>query len=132
MEPKQGQIGPTASLTSEIPQEPLPEIEIPGNKTLRVMPWSVDEPMKYLNGLDIRELGLLQEVNRVFFHPLGLAAEVNVREGTLRIQDHREDPEGVVFDDDVMSPEKSKRYDEFKESRMKLRMSVLGFWEQPR
>lgn len=54
--------------------------------------------------MDIKEFyegGFLQEVNRQFFHPLGLALEVVFEDdGTLRlggIQDSREDPEGFIF-----------------------------------
>lgn len=60
------------------------------------------------NGLDIhefRQLGLLQEVNRRFFHPIGLALAVNSnKDGEPRIIDSlayiidsRDDPEGFCF-----------------------------------
>ena len=47
------------------------------------------------------ELGFLQEANRLFFHPLGLALEVLVEEdGTMQLSgvwDYRDDAEGMVF-----------------------------------
>jgi len=47
------------------------------------------------------ETGLLHEVNRLFFHPIGLALEVTVdgdgKYSITGVQDHRDDPEGVVF-----------------------------------
>jgi hypothetical protein len=52
-----------------------------------------------------RELGLLQEVNRLFLHPRGLALEVVVDEDGERfggIWDYREDPEGMAFAGDLL------------------------------
>jgi hypothetical protein len=57
---------------------------------------------KFLSVKEFRELGFLQEVNRQFFHPVGLALEVviddNGSERLGRIWDYRDDPEGVWFD----------------------------------
>ncbi len=50
---------------------------------------------------EFRESGYLQEANRLFFHPLGLALEVSVAEdGTETlggVWDYRDDPEGIYF-----------------------------------
>jgi len=51
---------------------------------------------------EFRERGYLQEANRLFFHPLGLALEVIIDEenGSMRlggIWDSRDDPEGILF-----------------------------------
>jgi len=50
---------------------------------------------------EFRALGFLQEANRQFFHPLGLALEVDVDdEGNERLSgvwDYRDDPEGIIF-----------------------------------
>lgn len=51
---------------------------------------------------EFRELGFLQEVNRRFFHPLGLALEVAIdgrtgEEYLNGIWDYRSDPVGIVF-----------------------------------
>ncbi len=57
--------------------------------------------MKYINIKEFRELGYLQEINRQFLHPLGLALEIEVNgniETIVGIQDHRNDPEGVFYD----------------------------------
>ena len=55
---------------------------------------------------EFRLLGLLQEVNRLFLHPRGLALEVVVDEdGTERfggVWDYREDPEGMAFAEDLL------------------------------
>lgn len=54
---------------------------------------------------EFRKLGLLQEVNRRFFHPIGLALAVNaakddeppIAETLAYIIDRRDDPEGFMF-----------------------------------
>ena len=59
--------------------------------------------IKYLDARTMREDGYLQEANRGFFHPLGLALELR-RDGDqlaiLRVWDYRDDPEGIRFDGD--------------------------------
>jgi len=63
--------------------------------------------MSEIKTMDIREFkekGYLQEANRRFFHPLGLALIVSRddSDGTMKlfgIQDVRNDPEGMVFDE---------------------------------
>jgi hypothetical protein len=56
--------------------------------------------------MDIREFverGFLQEANRNFFHPLGLALEVSIgpygNYSITGVWDERGDPEGIVFAD---------------------------------
>lgn len=65
--------------------------------------------IKRMNIREFRAEGFLQEANRVFFHPLGLALEVNVEDdGTETlggIWDYRDDPEGVAFGPGVIDPE---------------------------
>lgn len=87
--------------------------------------------MKYIDATEIRELGILQEVNRVFFHPLGLSAEVEIESGALRIQDHRDDEEGVIYAPGVMDRDKVEKFREFSGTRRATRLSALGFVEQP-
>jgi len=63
--------------------------------------------MAGIKRMDIKEFqnrGYLQEANRLFFHPLGLALEVIIDEedGSVKlggIWDSRDDPEGMVFDE---------------------------------
>jgi hypothetical protein len=56
---------------------------------------------KYMKMSEFKEAGYLQEVNRTFFHPLGLALAVKVsKDGivTLKgVQDHRDNPDGVTY-----------------------------------
>jgi hypothetical protein len=69
------------------------------------------------------EFGFLQEANRRFFHPLGLAMTFTVNEEGLPsfmgFQDFRDDPEGCYFD--FGNPDRADRMQEAidKESRVK-------------
>jgi len=60
--------------------------------------------MKHLKKMDIkefREKGYLQEANRLFFHPLGLALVVSVeKDGSEQLSyiwDERKDDTGIMF-----------------------------------
>jgi len=56
---------------------------------------------KYMEIKEFRQLGFLQEVNRCFLHPLGLALVVRIKndntEELAGIQDYRENSEGLMF-----------------------------------
>ena len=76
--------------------------------------------IKHIDITEFREKGYLQEANRRFFHPIGLALVISVfpryggflyhivkafkvlilgtKEEITGIWDHREDPEGMYFD----------------------------------
>ncbi len=67
------------------------------------------DKVKRMNLQEFRELGYLQEVNRGFFHPHGLALEMTIDKGKFSISgvwDYREDPEGIIFTDGTIDPEK--------------------------
>jgi hypothetical protein len=91
--------------------------------------------MRHLTAHEVRDLGVLLEVNRQLLHPRGLALEVTYDPddpelvGKLRVQDHRDDPEGVYFaelnHDDVA---KAAR---FAGSVRTHRRSALGYIVQP-
>lgn len=57
---------------------------------------------KRMDVKEFRAMGLLMEVNRRIFHPMGLALEVVTEEdGSERlggIWDYRDDPVGIIFD----------------------------------
>lgn len=57
--------------------------------------------IKHIDITEFRESGFLQEANRLFFHPLGLALEIMQEEDGSEhlsgIWDYREDPEGITF-----------------------------------
>ena len=58
--------------------------------------------LKYISVKEFREFGFLQEANRCFFHPLGLALSIEINEDGSEslgpIWDSREDPEGFKYD----------------------------------
>lgn len=87
--------------------------------------------MKYLSADAIRELGILQELNRLLLHPIGIAAEVNLEDGTLRMQDHRDSPDGVIYAEGVIDWRKSHAFSELAKARMEARTATLGFLIQP-
>ena len=57
--------------------------------------------IKHIDIKEFRERGYLQEANRRFFHPLGLALEVTQEEDGSEhlsgVWDYRKDPEGMEF-----------------------------------
>lgn len=82
---------------------------------------------------EFRELGYLQELNRQFLHPLGLALEVMLHEdGTEElggIWDYRDDPEGVQFGE--IDAEKAAYVLRQITDRALPRVKGLGFNVQP-
>jgi hypothetical protein len=96
--------------------------------------------------MDIKEFrtkGYLQEINRRFLHPLGLALEITIDDNTDKeylsgIWDYRDDPDGLIFDlanssDDRKESFKDKRdfiNNEF-DIRLKTRITNLGFDIEP-
>ncbi len=93
--------------------------------------------VKYLNIKDFRENGYLQELNRRFLHPLGLALEIEINhDGTeilKGIWDYRKDQEGNVFINltDKKSLEKFKKVEKEWKIKEKTRKKKLGFMIQP-
>jgi hypothetical protein len=97
-----------------------------------------------INRIDIkefRERGYLQEVNRQFFHPLGLALEIVSEDGIEKlggIWDYRDDEEGIYYDiknSDNGRIERFKNNELFIESefsnRFKDRKNSIGFGIEP-
>lgn len=84
----------------------------------------------YISFDDFRKDGYLQEANRRFFHPLGLALEAHPN-GLLRVEDFRDDPEGVYFVGINLKP-KADRIDELWNQKEQTRVGALGFMTQPR
>ena len=53
---------------------------------------------------ELQEAGYLQEVNRQFFHPLGLALAVDHDgKAPLMVLDNRDDPEGMFFSEEQLN-----------------------------
>jgi hypothetical protein len=89
--------------------------------------------MKEFDLATFMDEGILQEVNRVFFHPLGLALTTMCdRDADGKVVPHRmgpviatEDPEGLVFD--PPDAEKRERFEKWKANRTPERFAALGF-----
>lgn len=91
---------------------------------------------------EFREKGYLQELNRQFLHPLGLALEVvidsNGNESIGSIWDYRDDPEGFLYkfkerDSSQLEIAREKAMyiiSEF-EKRRQYRLDTLGFMIEP-
>lgn len=84
---------------------------------------------------DFVDSGYLHEINRRVLHPLGLALEVvEEADGSCSfsgVQDFRDDPEGMVFAEDTLSPEKGAKVALEEAMRLETRHRALGFWIQP-
>lgn len=84
---------------------------------------------------EFRALGYIQEVNRLFLHPRGLALEVAVEEdGSERlggVWDYRDDPEGMAFGEGMIDAEKAARVAEDLARLEPTRLAALGYIVQP-
>jgi len=85
--------------------------------------------IKRIDIKEFREMGFLAEVNRTFFHPLGLALEVYINEDGVEqlggIWDYRNDPEGILYG--KFPAEKIKKAHEFIKTKHEQRNKTLGF-----
>lgn len=89
-----------------------------------------------LTAEEFKNEGFLQEVNRQFFHPLGLALALDVDKssptGVLQIEvwDERGDPEGWFFHpselDDSDVAQKIKNVEDLRKSKEAERIRVAG------
>lgn len=93
---------------------------------------------KYMNLQEFVDKGFLQEANRRFFHPLGLALEIKTNDdgkvtNLSGIWDYREDSEGICFND--LSTEtaikKSIQVDNELEKHREAREKMFGDIIQP-
>ena len=86
--------------------------------------------MDYIDPKEFIDSGLLQEANRMFFHPRGLAMTVVIDDdGTHsigQIQDHRKSPGGVVFGKDGIDPKKREYSDELLRKNLPERVRAIG------
>lgn len=91
---------------------------------------------------EFREKGYLQEANRQFFHPLGLALEIMIEnDGSEKlggIWDYRNDPEGLYFNLEDSDDERIKTFNERAnhiqqemEGKKLTRKESLGFFIEP-
>jgi len=91
--------------------------------------------MKKITAKEFRELGLLQEMNRLFLHPMGLALEVIIDDdGTERfggVWDFRDDPEGMTFSEEILSFEKAQAVAALFDAKASTRKEKFGWHVQP-
>lgn len=89
--------------------------------------------MNYVSPQELRDSGVLLEINRQLLHPLGLAMEVDYPAGDrIRVQDHRDDPEGVYMQIDAEAVARGEQVDDEWDRRQPERVARLGFMVQPR
>lgn len=88
-----------------------------------------EEKAKLLGAELLRSEGYLQEVNRVFFHPLGLALAVSG--GVIGVLDFRDDLEGMIFDPGDDLREKADLVEAQRNLRRIPRLERLGYFVQP-
>jgi hypothetical protein len=86
---------------------------------------------------EFREMGLLQEVNRRFLHPMGLALETVIEDDSSehfgQVWDSRDDPEGFEFGEGDLI-ERKKKFDTVEamfEAKRKMREKKFGWHIQP-
>jgi hypothetical protein len=102
----------------------------------RQMKGVVVADIKYIDIKEFRERGYLQEVNRRFLHPLGLALEVRQGEDGVEVVsgvwDYRDDPEGMNFAPGVIDPLKVSQVAEQWAEKADVRQETLGYVIQPK
>lgn len=102
----------------------------------------MEKEIKRIDIKEFREKGYLQELNRNFLHPLGLALEVVIdTEGNEKlggIWDYREDEEGIYYNLKESNEERIEKFlknkefvDSEKEKRYNKRKDKLGFDIEP-
>jgi hypothetical protein len=86
------------------------------------------EDIKHMNIEEFTRLGFLQEANRKFFHPLGLALEVvinkNGDEELGGIWDYRKDPEGNFFGPGTIRQDKITYVEKLRQSKIENRVAM--------
>ena len=89
---------------------------------------------RYIPIKEFRALGFVQELNRRFLHPCGLALEVVVEstgeEKLGGIWDYRDDPEGIIFVD-VPDTEKAATVERLLTEKEEARKRAFGWVIQP-
>jgi hypothetical protein len=76
---------------------------------------------------ELKGLGVIQEANRRFFHPLGLHI-VSDEAALIKIATS---PAGVVFAPGYMDPCAKRRFEEYASRRLHARKEALGYYIQP-
>lgn len=95
----------------------------------------MSDDRKKMTVKDFRAAGYLQELNRQFLHPLGLALEVvrqaNGEERFGLVWDSREDSQGFAYGPDTIEIPKAIRVEREMEDKRRARQASLGYYIQP-
>jgi len=88
--------------------------------------------IKRIDIKEFREKGFLQELNRLFLHPLGMALETVINEeddseSLGGIWDYRDDPEGMAFGEGMVNQEKVCHVEKLRQSKVEARLKNMGF-----
>lgn len=97
------------------------------------------EEVKRIDIKEFREIGFLQELNRQFLHPLGMALEIILDEETKEeklggVWDYRDDKEGMMFNETLNTTDtlkKAENVNKLMQEKAKYRTKNLGFIIQP-
>jgi len=92
--------------------------------------------MKHMSIAEFRDFGFLQELNRQFLHPLGVALEVRIDSKTGEVElggvwDCRDDPTGMIFSPGLIDQGKAERVKQLREQKRAQRQLLLGYVIQP-
>ncbi len=91
---------------------------------------SEEQDIKELDMNVFRDGGFLQEANRKFFHPLGIALSVIVEDdggnvtGFGIVWDYRDDPEGLFYGSDIIDQKKVDKIEDLRLSKLEHRKGV--------
>jgi hypothetical protein len=95
----------------------------------------VTNEIKHMSVKEFREAGYLQEANRLFFHPLGIALSVEIHEDGSEsfgpIWDDRDDPEGTRYGPGMIDRAKAERVRTERVAKSSWRLGLLGYLVQP-
>jgi hypothetical protein len=97
------------------------------------------QSIKHMSIKEFLEAGLLQELNRQFLHPRGLALEIIVPDDSDaageykfgNVWDYREDPEGMLFGGESPKKEKAIYAQTLLDIHSGIRMNKYGWIIQP-
>ena len=90
--------------------------------------------INYTNISLLVDSGLLFKINLETLHPLGLALQIAPETGECKLWDYRDDPEGLIYNDEVYLHGMSKLsvfIEEFVNKKLEERQKVLGYVIQP-
>jgi hypothetical protein len=93
------------------------------------------EKINFMRVSEFRSEGYLQELNRRFLHPLGLALSTETDEHGIEtlhgIWDYRHDPEGIAFVESRDLGPKADHVQALWDAREADRIKALGYMVQP-